>query len=472
MVFSFFKNIFRRPDPVISPPPAAGPAVKPQSVRPEIAAQSRRLKWHDLAELEEQLGDYSGYVRQAAVERCLELSLPGTLPLVATRLNDWVPQVRDAARAAVLAMLADASPEDQCAALQIVGALRNANRTSHAEWISAFEDILLSSAGEDGIWDWYVAAPNKLARICFEILLKRSSRILPKMLANGVSSRRDIVIACRSAQIARELPVSEGLPVLRIALNSQFGAVRRIALQALLANGGAGDLVLDYLLDMHGTVRGIAMSHLREQQFDLNAFYRSALLDSAQRPTTHRIALLSLASLGSSGDLALVKEYTNAAASRLRGAAYAAWMRLAPNEKDELMLRAFSDRSPLVRKFARQVLEKHGGYASFPDLHAAIGANEYLLGLMFTVRGHKWNWLEAISLVARDIAPGSPLEKDLAAELLHWISSARWSRLRPIGAQAQSLSDPVTVQRLERLIAGDADSIGQMREHLAQGLAA
>lgn len=40
---------------------------------------------------------YSGYVRQAALDRAAELRSLDLLPAIVDRLNDWVPQVRQRA---------------------------------------------------------------------------------------------------------------------------------------------------------------------------------------------------------------------------------------------------------------------------------------------------------------------------------------------------------------------------------------
>jgi hypothetical protein len=69
----------------------------------------------------EHLRDRSGYVREAAVERAVELGSPTLLPALAGRLNDWVIPVRNRAQDAVLTMLAALSAEtDADVAMQLL----------------------------------------------------------------------------------------------------------------------------------------------------------------------------------------------------------------------------------------------------------------------------------------------------------------------------------------------------------------
>src|SRR5579884_2345893 len=65
--------------------------------------KARQAEWD--APLVPLLSHRSGYVREAAVIRAGELCLPTLLPQLMPRVNDWVPQVRHAARMAVEAYL-------------------------------------------------------------------------------------------------------------------------------------------------------------------------------------------------------------------------------------------------------------------------------------------------------------------------------------------------------------------------------
>ena len=476
-VFSFLAKLFQDSEPATvvtekpqpQPQPIAVPTqVKSTIIREKVEAERERQFWNDVDRLAAILQDYSGFFRQAAVERCEELRLPGTLSLVASRLNDWVPQVRESARKAVLAMLDGASLEDQLAALEIVGVLHRAGRADHSKWISEFELKLLAVVGTGALWDALVRGPRKRARICFELLLKQAVFPLERLLDHGVASKGDIVLATQCVNLAIQLRDPERLLVLKGAMTSHFGHVRKAALQALLAQGEGENLAREFLFDKHATVRALAIGYLEQHQFDVKHYYRAVLPTLSVQPARLKIVLLSLASLGSVEDLATIKEYTGAANPGVRFAAYASWLRLAPSEKDALTRYAFADSSPSVRKFARFMLERHGAYVTFPDLAKLIGSSEELLRLMFTVHSHKWNWLEAIAMVANEVPLNSPLAAGLAAELRRWISNAKWARHRPIGNQAIELSDPMTVQNLERLILGETGAIAQLREQIAQ----
>lgn len=422
--------------------------------------------WTDMLALEQALRDYSGYVRQEAIVRCAELRLSNSLVMIATRLNDWVPQVRHAARKAILELLPEASRDEQLTTLHLVCELRNAGRTNHDVWIAEFEKHLLSVVGEQALWEGLASGSRKQARACFELLRKLPDIPLARLLTLCVASRDDIMLALRGAEMACRLDAEDSIAVLKSAMDSHFGAVRRVALQKLLQGHDGLLLAPNYLLDQHATVRNLAIACLRGTGFDLSGFYRGVLLDEEVRPASRRTALLSLAVLDSKEDLPLVKGLAHSEFVSIRTAAYAAWLRLAAGEKDALVLQAFADSAVSVRKFARMVMERHGAYIAFSDIYRLFGKSTDTLDLMFITRAHKWNWLEAIAAVARGLPPDSPLRERLAGELRSWIYDAKWARHRPMGSQAQDLAGAATLAALESLIAADSDQITLLRAQI------
>ncbi|WP_374584246.1 hypothetical protein [Pseudoduganella sp.] len=445
----------------------AEPATR-RTIETSLAEEAARTApaWTDARALEEALRDYSGYFRQAAVERCAELRLPQSLTLAATRLNDWVPQVREAAQNAVLELLPEAGRDAQLATLYMVGELRNAGRVDHEVWIAEFERNWLSAVGEQALWQGLSSGSRKQARACFELLRKQPGVPLTRLLTLCVASRDDILLALRSVEMAYQLDAGHAATVLKSAMASCFGSVRRIALQKLLQGADGALLAQKYLFDPHATVRGLAIARLRGDGFDVAGAYRGVLLDTSTPPPGKRIAILSLAGLDCKDDLDLIKAFARSEAVRLRTAAYAAWFKLAAGEKDALVLQALADESVSVRKFARTAMERHGAYVAFSDIYRLFGKSTTTLDLMSVARSHKWNWLEAIATVARDLPSDSPLRERLAVELRSWIYNAKWSRHRPIGRQGHDLACLATLAALESLIADETEQVALLRDQV------
>jgi hypothetical protein len=89
--------------------------------------------------------DYSGYVREAALNRCVELGWPELLPLVAERLNDWVPEVRHMARKALMTLLPLVAASQILAVVPVILRLNSGGRGDHVVWLTQFEAELIQT---------------------------------------------------------------------------------------------------------------------------------------------------------------------------------------------------------------------------------------------------------------------------------------------------------------------------------------
>src|SRR5687767_10375201 len=75
---------------------------------------------------------YSGYLREEAVRALAAAGHGAALPVLLERVNDWVPQVRAAAREGIAAFLRDEHIASWGPALGQVAALGRATRDDHA----------------------------------------------------------------------------------------------------------------------------------------------------------------------------------------------------------------------------------------------------------------------------------------------------------------------------------------------------
>ncbi|NHZ91257.1 hypothetical protein F2P45_19880 [Massilia sp. CCM 8733] len=98
-------------------------------------------------DLKDRLDWHGGLIREAAVRECGTLSDPRILPLLIPRLNDWVPQVRDGAREAMLSLVERVPTSASLAILARVRHLLNAGRTDHRPWVDAYEKALIRVSG-------------------------------------------------------------------------------------------------------------------------------------------------------------------------------------------------------------------------------------------------------------------------------------------------------------------------------------
>ena len=141
----------------------------------------------------------------------------------------------------------------------------------------------------------------------------------------------------------------------------------------------------------------------------------------------------------------------------IRGAAYLAWLRLAPADKDAIALAALSDDGRANRGLAAQMAARHGAYIPFERVKEILHGTPHLSVLLAFARLRKWDWLETLAIEGIRAEPGS-LERDaLHIEMARWLTHAGQSYERPDKQLRDRLLAPEMVQSLERLSGGRRD---------------
>ena len=382
--------------------------------------------------------DYSGYIRQAAIARVLELGHPEFLPAIAARLNDWVPQVRDAARSALLTLL-PAMPQDAVLSiLPVIAGLRNAGRHDHAEWLEKFERVLLQHFEAQVFADGALSGKTKVARACFDLMVRRSIFDPACVIQIGLTSN-DIGNGVRASHAIGKLASDEQGTPYKIALLSRFGAVRAIGLRGYLhgaACPGKYQAATDSLLDTQSTVRAVAIAWLAANHGDAREYYRQVLDSPASSALILRIGLAALCTFRQRHDAGLVSTFVAHHTIAVRAAAYAAWLKLAADDKDQIALRALGDDSERVKKLAMEMVQRHGAYIPFATACAVLTRVQDWPRLMGLGGNGKWDALEAMVRIAP--SADAQFRAQLHAKLIAWIELPV-TYARPTAAQAAFL---------------------------------
>ena len=422
-----------------------------------------------VSELSEFSRDYSGYVRQAAVDRCAALCRPELLSIVVGRLNDWVPAVRQAARDAVMAMSHKVPPAQLLATLPAIHHLHTAGRTEHGHWIEAFEKDLVRLIDFEDILTATRDANVKVARASFHLLRKYRLQDTLTLLRLILAASNDIVLTNEAVSLVRELPSEAQRPHYLLALKSHFGSVRTIALRALLAVEDASNMALatSALLDLQMSVRDVAVAFMRSKDFNVRLFYRDIL--QRQPPLSvkeTRVVLAALAELRSPADIALVKTHASHPELSVRRAALMAWIRMSPNEKDDVALAALMDDALPVRKFALQAVRKHGAYIPFIAVRTRLTEIGDLALLLLFAENRVWDGLECIARAAMVDVSDVQRKQQLSVALREWIFFMRYRHEIPSEAQRAFFLSPTAMAVFRDLLDNDMHLIQKLESEL------
>ena len=422
-----------------------------------------------VSDLANYANDYSGYIREAALARCVELTQPDLLPIVVGRLNDWVPEVRHAAKSALMTLLPVVPIPQLLATLPSVLRLLQAGRTNHSEWVERYEQNLIQHASVQDLVDAVQGNDIHIARACFHIL-KKYRFLEPRLLIRlFLECRNDIMIALQAIQLASELSEDERLELYQLAMHSHFGAVRTIALRSLLSgdnNPTNKGIAIHALFDSQSSVRSLAIAYLREKHLDLRSYYRNKIQEYEHSKTFARIGLAALASLGNADDVAFIQGFVAAEQPIVRLAALSSWLKLDSGAKDVIATEALKDKSVRVRKFALQMVRKHGAYIPFEHIRATLEeTKDYRLLLAFA-EGNKWNWLEFIAKIAMERTSTAALKDYLVDDLKRWLRSAGQRYETPTAEQISFLSSAAALSALADLLKHDSDLIKHLELEL------
>jgi hypothetical protein len=418
------------------------------------------------------LAHRDGFVRQASISRAVALAHAGLLLPIAERLNDWVPQVRDAARAAVLTLIARVPASEAIGILHQVERLRTAGRSDHRHWLSDFECALQRAVNVDQLVACIGDGDVDIARACFNFLQRNAMVDASTLIRLGLGSRRDIVMSLRASTMINVLPLDAQDRHYRTALNSHFGAVRTVGIRALLCRPNCPilrELAISVLLDRQSSVRGAAMTYLRSEAVDVAAYYRSLLEAPTTTSAVVRICLGSLAGLRSGADLALVKSFLASPLISIRTSAYAAWLKLAESDKDHIAARSLADEARTIRKGALDMTKRQGAFIPFDTVCAVLTQHqEWRLLLRFS-QLEKWNALEGIARVAIATGLWHPMRPELERELVRWMQTPG-SFTRPNPCQLEFLRAAETVALLNAMTPQDVDFTAFLERELSIAL--
>ncbi|NBF06576.1 PBS lyase [Pseudomonas sp. Fl5BN2] len=256
-------------------------------VREVMEALDRHRAWLELSRFG------NGFVRQAAVRGLAAQPSAEALAALLERLNDWVPQVRQEAAAAVEAYLA---PEHAGLLLQTLApllALASKQRADHGTTLARARSVLQMAQVSAEVEGAFGTCRGKAARFVFELLLEgvadRAALLTLALRHPEVSVRQMAVDACG------ELAPEQSLPLLEEVMRHGGASVRVKALRLLLPLlADPREYLRQALLDPSGALRCLAHWAAPRHQLDP----RQVLLDRLQQPAPRNkrgwLGLLSL----------------------------------------------------------------------------------------------------------------------------------------------------------------------------------
>lgn len=365
-----------------------------------------------------------GYTRERALRRLPADLIQGpVLQAVLLRLNDWVPQVRNAAQLALQKVAPRLGIDSLLHVLPALQALERGRRADHSASLALIRRSLAQQVqGMDAAQrqQWHRLAQRgapAVAFFAFDVLLNwadGNAHALPAVLATGLQARQP-QIQHRTVQWVSQLPAAQRAPLYVQALRSPNARTRLAALRALgqgrdsaaaktLPVQDLPDWLRTALLDAHISVRYLALMLCGGPRDALLAHARAALQAPSATARARCAALGLLADLGLPAASPLALAALQDPVPTVRRAAYAAALRLQAAPADALALRALQDPANKVFALVLQHIKRNGQAPGADALRPHMqgdSTTHWLRLLQLAELGNPWDWLIALLSVPR-----------------------------------------------------------------------
>ena len=398
------------------------------------------------------ISHYSGYVREAAIARAIDLGGSSCLELIIERVNDWVPEVRKIARQGLLALLVTVPPEHFVSLLPKIRSLAAATRTDHRSWLLEFEQQLVQAGGATAIITAMAGADFRLRRAAYFVALDHELLPITELATIGLKSG-DIMVARRAVTLLGRIPSREHALCTALAAASPFGPVRHAAFMHVAENlSGAGiePLLWPAIFDAQASLRSTAARLLHDRGLDVIS-HCVAMLESGQLSGAQIRAALSLLVERRAPDVgARLAQFANDRRADIRAHAMALQVKVSPPLRDEIALRALFDPIRRVRKMGVRLCAL-GAFVAFEQIKTLLVERGDCHAAMAVCARNEWDSLACIALIAALGLSSGHDGQTLSDALKKWIGNPRSSWTKPSILHREILSEPVAASRLLNL---------------------
>ena len=366
----------------------------------------------------------NGQLREQAVHELAKLNSDRALAFFLLRLNDWVPQVRAAARPYALDRIRSGSIDELIACYPLVDRLRTCKRADHQLVRDACFERLGEPAAIPKLMQNLTHANPLIRRMAFARLLQSEGAELAVLVEHGLASADVYVRSQMIREAIPRLPESEALATLEKLAQEPEPRVRVAALRGILELSAARGLQLlrASLLDRSASVRRLAHYSLRAagDEPDFVGLYRAALTEPVVR--RRAAAVTGLSETGGPSNVDALLPMLADPSGRVVRATIRALAHLDFEGTRPALFACLGDSRLRVRQQAAHVFQKQLDASDYAGLHELVTRDEpeplALQTLKLVVRMDFWD--RARLLLSFPAQSNSTLAERIEAALEAW----------------------------------------------------
>lgn len=406
------------------------------------------------ARLHELASDDNGYVRESATRALTGAQSSQALCVLLERLNDWVPQVRQAAREAVEAYLQPAHLPVLLANLDALLALTGKGRADHGEVLERAGALLRLRAARIEVMRHAMIRHGAAARFLFAQLAKGCEETVRARVFGRFLQHADVTVRLQVVRVCGEYAAQWSTDLLLQALDDAHFAVRREALHLAFprqtGQAARHAVLARCLLDRCAPVREWAVWLAHKSGFDCPALVRTQVEMARLSGQTPAELLGLIHALCDHSQLLFVQAALRHPEVKVRRMALLAFVRLAPQASDEAVARALADPAPKILQLARRFLGEGTVALSTKQFQHAFAEAVEVCGMARAVLIAEmmmyWERLDSLLVCAKLCAPG---ERGIVNQAFQ-----AWARVGMVNAQpdpARRLLLQARLRELKRL---------------------
>lgn len=399
-------------------------------------------QFSDVASLSEALNHGTGHIRAAALERSAHWRHADLLPLVLIRLNDWVPQVREAALRTLESYLDQGDPVISAKLVSLlpeIAALSLRQRTDHQPTQIKLESYLQRPANRHLLVAGLRDNEARCARYCFRLL--QSASALPMTeLADLALKRKDAVLTSDVLNACKALDPGAQDAISRQLLHSPFNTARAAALLAILRSDQTdkASVVNALLFDRTALVREVIWHWHVRSGTDPLAPYRAVWTLPNPGNKQIRCAIWAAVKANARDLLPAIRNLCDSPVATLRGLARLTVAHFEPQAVPGLMLQALHDPAPAANRQAAQLSIRFQvplPVEVLSDMCNSVNGAQRVLKLMHYAE--KWDFLLYLLLIERQ--HGNLFHAEIQDRLNTWVLLDHKDYHPPQAAQRQQL---------------------------------
>nr|KJZ06956.1 hypothetical protein TW77_17215 [Pseudoalteromonas rubra] len=384
--------------------------------------------------------DYDGHKRENAVLRLGMMGDPVAIPCLIIRVNDWVPQVRDAAVKALSKLMVDENVEAFIQCLPQVYHLQGCHRANHQDVIRQVETLLLTETNRGHLLAAVQSANIYVARLCLNLVIEHQVVDAQMLLPMAFASKDALVRAHAFRWSGVHYPQVLEKYYLSL-LNDKFMPIRKASLKHLLMANYSAQVAEKGLVDRHSSVRELAVKHCQANGNDVVAFYREHLT----KDSSTKAAIWGLGYLKCVDALDKIKFFYQHGTPSVRKQALNSLLKLDSRNSKAYLLNGLKDPSPSVCKEAARLIVKTQVYLNAKALMDIIcGSDHPYTARACVALSHQINKWERVvfllMLMSNEQVVSMFNEGQIKSELANWGDGYNRSFIQPTQAQIYEIS--------------------------------